>query len=92
MGTNPASEPTAAEQLAEIKKILGRGVLRIHPVSGVRALQDSFHTERDRCVELKEALREALVYLECDSGARGDLVGCCVPLKDYNKWIRLTDG
>lgn len=38
----------------------------------------------------KDALGEALDYLESDLGPRGELLGCCVPHSLYREWHRLS--
>ena len=40
--------------------------------------------------QLKEALTEAMEYLESDDRCyQGDLAGCAVPATKYHKWLKL---
>ena len=43
-----------------------------------------------RQAELVRALREAMRYLECTTGERGDLVGCSVSEKEWTGWKNLS--
>jgi hypothetical protein len=51
--------------------------------------QDAPETAPDASQRLKEALSEALDYLESEPGLRGDLVGCAVPVASYHRWAAL---
>jgi len=48
--------------------------------------------EVDKAAELKEALRQALQYLECTDGRRGCICGCVVSTANYDDWHRLVEG
>ena len=40
--------------------------------------------------KLREALREAMRYVESTDGTRGDLMGCQVNAHEFLAWVRLA--
>ena len=71
------------------------GLSICYTVSWVNGFRNHFLKQPEEPVddaqELKEALSEALDYLECDRGRQGDLVGCCVPRPQHREWCKLTE-